>query len=176
MAHDVGHGCGLHGVGRFAAPQLHDDGLGRFHGAVEVVVVHTVNVADFAVDELFALLHALQRSDVLLGEGAQRVEVEVTREEEVEVAAGGKAFAVEALHHFVVSLFQVGQLQGACQRVVAKDGAGDGVAERAHGVFRLVFERCAQRSHRVLVGIGVVHRSLEAQVDEFEERAQVLGS
>ena len=88
-------------------PQLYDLSLRRFHAAEEVVGFHTLGIfrQHFGV-VVFALLDALERSDVLFNEEAERIDVESTGKEEVEVAGSVEAFGIDAAHSFVVGLGQ----------------------------------------------------------------------
>ena len=56
------------------------------------------------------------------------------------------------------------------------DGVDERIAEGLHGLLFSIFERRLEVRHRVVVSIYIVGGSLETEVDEFEERAEVFGS
>ena len=91
----------------------------------EVVDVLTGNGREVTVGVVFAFLHAGQGSDVLLHEGAERVFVDVTGEEEVKVAHRCKALAVDLAYAVIVGLGQVREFLSGSQWVVAVYGGNE---------------------------------------------------
>ena len=141
------------------------------------MVVHLAfGGVDVQIDCLLAVFHAGECGNVLCHEGFQRVGIEGTGEEEVEVAGRGEAFGIDFLDSFVGHLVQISTIQLSFARLVLVDGRHDGVVERLHGVLFGVFKTCLDEVHDVVIGVVVVNGRLEAQVNQFKERAEVLGS
>ena len=109
----------------FARKHHEHKGLRCLHLTFEVVDVLTGNGREVTVGVVFAFLHAGQGSDVLLHEGAERVFVDVTGEEEVKVAHRCKALAVDLAYAVIVGLGQVREFLSGSQWVVAVDGGNE---------------------------------------------------
>ena len=60
--------------------------------------------------------------------------------------------------------------------VVVIDGLCDGVGESRHGVFLGIGKLAAVDGHEVVESVDIVRGTLETEVEEFEEDAEVLGS
>ena len=176
---DLSEGIGSHsvleGIGLFAVPELNEHGLRTLEFTLETIHEHALAGTNAEVGVSFALLHAGERGDVLLAEGAKRIFVECSGEVEIEIAGGSEAFAVEAFDLVVAHLVEIGKFEGLGAGIRRIERGAHGVAEGFLRIFVGIFQLRAKRGHDVVEGVGIVRGLLEIEVEEFEEGAEILG-
>ena len=100
-------------------PELNEHCLRSFHLAFEAIFNNTLARIEIELRVSFTFLHSRERSDVLFGEGAERILVYSTGEIEVEVATFAETLSIELLNLFVVGFFQISKRELRLARVVA---------------------------------------------------------
>ena len=125
---------------------------------------------------MFALLYALERSNVLFSKLTERVNIECTSEEEVKVASCIEALAVQLLNCFEVCLVEVSQLERSAQGIMTIKRSLQRVWVSLHRLLFSIFKACAQHGDCIVITVNIVARSLETEVDKLKECTQVLRS
>ena len=159
----------------FAVPNLDEHRLRCFELTFKAVEEHALARTNAEIGIRFALFHSRQRSDILFAEGAKRIFVECSGEVEIKIAGSIiETFAVEAFDLVVAHLVEVRDFERFDSRVGNVDGRAHRVGESLLRILVRIFQLRAQRSHHIVVGIGIVRRFLEIEVHEFEERTEIL--
>ena len=124
---------------------MNEHGLRTLEFTLETIHEHALAGTNAEVGVSFALLHAGERCDVLLAEGAKRIFVECSNEVEIEIAGGSETFAVEAFDLVVAHLVEVRDFERFDSRVGIVDGRAHGVAEGFLRILVGIFQLRAQR-------------------------------
>ena len=142
-------------------PVLNEHGLRGFHLALEAIFYDTLASIEIELGVSLALLHCGEGSNVLFGEGAERIFVDSTGEVEVEISTLVEALSIELLDLFVVSLVEVSECELCLAGVVAIEGAANRVAKCLLRILISVLLSVAMIFEHFAVIISVVHLLLE---------------